>query len=121
MKYTTEGINEKNYNLFNNSFYRKIDSNHNLNYVNIYNRLYYYSKYRDKKFIPNNIKKLIKNIKYEDDINITNFKCYSVISKEDLINDQDKIILFNMKLPFYLFFRDEIELNKNEKVLKLNN
>lgn len=222
MEYSIDGINKINNILFKNINYRKLDSNHNLNYSNIYIKLYYYTKYRDKTYIPSNIKELINNIKCEDSINyynddnvnfeflllsdfdymkmrkkeltsdkrlhkchitsyyfilnfpyeniylltgfinisnhdilhsvveikdknnesssiidytqnlimkkddydkITNFKYYSKISKQDLINDKDIIISFNMKLPIFLFFRDEImkDLQKNEKVLKLNN
>ena len=54
-------------------------------------------------------------------IKITNFKELSKISKEDVISDRSKVALFNMKIAYYLFFRDEImkDINKNEKVFEL--
>ncbi|MBQ9024277.1 MAG: hypothetical protein IJ105_03535 [Bacilli bacterium] len=218
--YNKDGMNKLTDELFQKTNYKIINSNENINFSYIYKRLYYYTKYRDKRFVPTNIKEIIKNIGYdgtinyynddniyfkflllsdyaflkkrkkeltsdrrlhkchgasydfmfnfsydkvylltgfinisnhdilhsvveieddessrivdytqnlvmkkEDYIRITNFKCISKISKQDIIDDKDKISPFNMKLAIYLFFRDELmkDLKKNEKVLKLNN
>lgn len=61
-------------------------------------------------------------MKKEDFINITGFRELSKVSKEDLKNEIGIMTDIEMKVPYYLFFRNEIakDLKKNNKVLKLH-
>lgn len=103
MEYNNFGMNKKSEQIFNEIKPENIYTQDNIDLNLIYNKVNYYTMYRDKRMAPSHIKYLIRKIKHIDNINEYNEDgiSFKFLLLSDFTQDEDRIKRLTSKRRFH--------------------